>query len=857
MTARKHAVRSFAIVLIYVLLTGASLAQSTARARLVHIAADSPALDITINGELAAAALAYGEDSAYFRLPAGAAELTATVAGTTTRLLDQSVSLAGDASTVILTGDRNLELIVVADDLRPLDFGMTRLLMVNALDVASAVEIIAPDIDALSGDAIAPGATLGPIDLAAGQIRFSAAPATGQVEAAGHEIPARLIAGTSNILVIHGSADNPIVFHAAAATDTDSGSGLVRFVHAAQGVAPLDLSLNDQLIAPALDFASPTEHIALPSGAHQLTLSLSGAAFTSITLEVSAGQMQTVAVMGSPAALNIFVYTDSRRDLSESSAVVNLINAMPSSAIDRLQLHSGAIIAANVGFAEEGGPVQIVPGQQSMTMVLEIGDDRGTINVPPAYFYAGSYYGLIALPGSAFTAPRLLIAETSLLRGISAALPAMETGDEAKNEVDAEEQAIAADEADEPAAPEPEPEIAQAMAEQDESESAAEPDAMAAADAEAPADAPDNSGQTLLAVSPYAVVDLDPIGRLHLREYPSSEALSLGLLPGGGNLIVLGRRGLTKYYPGDAPGLPLDLGEYDVDPAAALFPAQDLQPADTWLFVMYQTADNGALLGWVNAFYLQVFSETGEAQRLASLPTVRQNRAGNTTNTETQPPELADYVTARVKELFPGAMLNMRMANNPESEVLMQLPPNEELDLIGMDAADAWAFVDHVAESGEITRGWVSATYIQLLLNREPTTLGALRALDETVAPHVSSQLRGGMLGPEDSGPTPIPPPDDMMTGIVGEIMLDPGAMLHLRQFPTARAQSRGLIPAGTKVTISGITENAEWLRTSYDNQDGWIAGHYVSLLLRGRLYHRSYIESLLPLHDNAGNPSR
>ena len=31
--------------------------------------------------------------------------------------------------------------------------------------------------------------------------------------------------------------------------------------------------------------------------------------------------------------------------------------------------------------------------------------------------------------------------------------------------------------------------------------------------------------------------------------------------------------------------------------------------SDTWLFVIYQTEDGGAVVGWVNALYLQVFDE--------------------------------------------------------------------------------------------------------------------------------------------------------------------------------------------------------------------------------------------------------
>ena len=95
-----------------------------------------------------------------------------------------------------------------------------------------------------------------------------------------------------------------------------------------------------------------------------------------------------------------------------------------------------------------------------------------------------------------------------------------------------------------------------------------------------------------------------------------------------------------------------------------------------------------------------------------------------------------------------------------------------------------------------------------------------------------------------------------MMKGIMGEVALDPGALLHLRRSPDADSESLALIPAGTRVAISGITENKEWLRAGYQDQDGWISSRYVALLLRGRLYHRPHVESLLPAHDNAGMPA-
>ena len=410
------------------------------------------------------------------------------------------------------------------------------------------------------------------------------------------------------------------------------------------------------------------------------------------------------------------------------------------------------------------------------------------------------------------------------------------------------------DQADAPAPTEDEPETLAAQDTEaelapitpDESERSADDSAV---ESEAPAD----TGPTLVS-GPYAIVDLDPGARLQLRQYPSSDAKSLGLLAGGTELTVLGRRGLTAFFAGDTPDLPVDLSDYVSDPAAALYPMQDLRRADTWLFVIHQTEDGGAVVGWVNALYLQVFDAAGEMQRLASLPMVRQNRAGSSFNTEMRPPDLSDHVTARVYQINPSALLNLRMANSADSEVLAQLPLNAELSLIGLDASDAWAYVDYEADGGKIYRGWVSAAYVQLLLNGEPVLVKTLRALDETVAPQISDQMRGSIRSGEDSGPTPIPPTDDMMEGIVGEVALDPGAMLHLRRHPSMDAESLAMIPARTKVAISGITENTEWLKASYREKHGWISGHYVALLLRGRLYNRSYVESLLPMHDDLGN---
>ncbi len=871
MTGMKYFASLLVIIVTATIWTAIPQAQTVARARLIHVAVTAPAVDIYINGELAVADLFYGESSPYFELPAGTAELKATLEGTSAQLFHQWLSLDSDSTTILISSHAGAPLNAIPEDLTQLDFAMSRLLIVNALDEAHSVDIESSNADMRTSGDIAPGDSLGPIVLAADHYELSLLPVNGDGKAARAAFPVNLPAGSSSILVAHGASDDARFLHALAAADADGQSGRARFVHAVAGAAPVDLKIDDHMIVPSLAFAAPTEHIALPSGSHELTLSLGETVLSSMNLDVSAGQMQTVVLMGTPAALNVQQYQDSPRDLSASAAVVSLINAVPDSAVNRLRLDSGAIVAADVGFGEDGGTAQIVPGKHAMSMILDIGDERGTISVPPAQYYAGSYYNLIALSGSAFTAPRLLIAETSLMRRVTALPPSMPASEEEKPDMSAEDpiadtdSALATAQTD--AGPEAETDGAAKADDTSESNSTDEPaevaepvtpaDMQPAAETDAPGqeDLSIEQGPSLV-LGPYAVVDLDPSARLQLRQYPTSDALSLGLLPGETNLVVIGRRGLTHFYPGEVPDLPINLSDYDADPAAALFPAQDLRPSDTWIFVMYQTVDGGALLGWANALYLRVYDQFGEPQRLASLPTVRQNRAGSALNTEAQSPDLSEHVTARVYRLNPAGRLNMRAANDPDSEVLTQLAPNVELRLIGLDRADEWAFVEYAGETGELISGWVSAAYVQLLLNGEPVRPSTLRALDETVAPIIGDDIRGSIWHSEDSGPTPIPLADDMMKGIVGEVALDPGAMLHLRRSPDANSVSLALIPARTKVAISGITENTEWLKARYQEKIGWISARYVALLLRGRLYHRAYVQSLLPAHNNAGNPA-
>ena len=206
MTFTKYTAWLYVIVACIALWTGLTQAQDAARARIIHVAAGYPALDIYINGELALVDLSYAEDSATFRLPAGEAELQANIAGTASQLILHPFSVDSAAAAIILTSKADMPLHIIADDLNPPAFGMTRLTIVNALADSAGIDLVWLRDDQLTGEAIQPGASTGALDLPASHVEFSLLPLDADDAAARHRFSAHLPAGKSNMLLIHGDS---------------------------------------------------------------------------------------------------------------------------------------------------------------------------------------------------------------------------------------------------------------------------------------------------------------------------------------------------------------------------------------------------------------------------------------------------------------------------------------------------------------------------------------------------------------------------------------------------------------------------------------------------------------------------
>ena len=566
-------------------------------------------------------------------------------------------------------------------------------------------------------------------------------------------------------------------------------------------------------------------------------------------MQLRPGEYSTIALMSAAGGLGMFHFADSAADVDDRSATVSLINAIPESVISHVQMQSGAILALNVPANDSGHAAKIVPGRQTLTLHLNIAGEQGAVPIPAHYFAGGTYYTLVALAGSAFSAPRLLIAETSLARHMRA-LPVDDQGKQPADAPEAADKGRAAyaqntDESIAEIASEAQDGASEAQAEQNAETSA--PATEEVAEVTGPPPVPDDLPTPIEpSLTPYATINLNPDAALHMRQYPTSDALSLGLLPSQSQLMILGRRGPSEHEGDEPVALPVDLGEYS-DAAAGLLPFEDMPPADTWLYAMYKTPDSGALYGWVNALYLEVFDPKGDKQRLASLAHIRQNQPGSAYNTDIQPPELADRIAARVYGLHADALLNLRRSNNAASEVLAQLPPNQLLRLIGLDEDEAWAFVEYQPEIGNPVRGWASMPFIELLLNGSPVPAATLRAMDPNTVPQISDLVAGGVQ------PKPAEDASPSMAGIVGEVNVNFDSALHLRRYPDATSESLALIPPDTMLLLEGVTESGDWYKVQYEGEAGWVAAPYLVLSRDGRQYARAFLEAQLPLFTDLG----
>lgn len=760
--------------------------------RFVHVVSGVGEVDIYTDGQLTISNLGYGEGTGYINVPSGDHEISVNLHGQNTNLWSQSVSTADNPLTLVASNANAPQFDAFEDTFEGLGVGASRLTLLNTIAGNPELEIT------VNSSPI----SVGNFDVPAGFYTLSANTSAGATLYT--DVPFNQHSGVSQFLILHGTIDAPEVL-TLEATDITSDGGFVRFAHTVAGAPDVDVYADDVLVASGLTFGSATPHLPMSAGTYNVDLrvAVSDESLLQTELTIEDGVAVTAVALGTTDSFEVSIFNDDLSGVTPDTAVITTINTIPGDSVVTYSLNDGTAIANNVAFDEASGSVSILPTyEEILTVDFTVDDQSATLEQESMTFYGGVYYNAISVTGSMFSPPLVLFFPTNISQGIASA-PDMGMMTEVV----------------EVSTPEP--------------VEAVEP---TTAPAEVVAtEAPVVVVPTIPAIEedplPTARILLDPGVNLQLRQYPSSQALSLGLAPSGSILVVNGREGAPiDVLTGEE--LIVEGEDPFVDPATLLVEEDDdLVPDETWVSITYPTPDGGTITAWTIALYLDIRDADNELVRLADLPMVPNNIPGEATNTDITPPSAQqDRVTVEVINLDATANLNMRRNPVATSEVLARLPVRTVLDFLGILETRDWAFVSFSpAEGGTIT-GWVSTQFIDYQLNGELTNLEELELLN--LLPITSEDTLGQASAgaPNVSQPTPDPEQD----AYVAEVVLDTGANLNLRRTPDAQSEVVASIPSGTRLIIAGRTADASWLFTTFENQQGWVAADFVVISFNG-----------------------
>lgn len=844
------------VILIALLLAALALtlpagAQGEGQLRFVHAIPGAAAIDVYTDGQLTLQALTFGTASGYIDVGAGAHQITVTQSGVTTPLWQQEVIVGeNSAQTLVASATEPLSFTAFPDDLNSLAPGNTRLTALHGITGGPAVDVLLSD-----GRLVIPNLQynqpFGTFDVPAGLYEIGIAPSGGTLdEPLLPATPFALSSGTSNIVLVYGTVAAPRGLLLSAPTRSNGAGGFVRVAHGIPGAPAVDVYLNDTLTIPSLTYGKAVGYLALPAGSYDVEVRAAGTTNALLTgsLTIDANVYATAVALGTAEAPELSVVIDDVGAVNAQQSILGVINALGDDASVSAELGDGTIVIGQVA-AGDTGSAAVPP--TSGSPAIGITSDGETVAIPldlPAV-YGGNVYTVLVTadengePTVAALPPVALAQTVASAPGSATAIVAQPTSDPA---------AVAV----QPTATiEPVSDLlltATAIIDQVTQTAAAQsgqalPTATALPVQVDPTATPIEAAAQIAVPSatpgPIARVVINPGANLQLRQYPSAQALSLGLVPSGALLRVVGRAGEPEFAPQETPNPTATL--YADPIATARAEGVDFIPADVWVYVIYDTPDGGTISAWVNGAFISVTNPAGQFLSLSALPFVPSNRAGQALNTSVQgPPPPQNRVTLVVSNLDPGVNVHIRRVPDTSGESLALVGSNTVLDFIGLNEARDWAFISYQTSPSSLVRGWVNMEFVSFQLNNNPVDIQTLE-LRNLLATTPDDQ-RGSTGVPEGFVP-PTPTQDILRDTVVAEVIgLSAGANLHLRRTASVLGESLALIPAGTLLPVSAQNETGEWLQVTYQGQVGWISSAFARLTRNGAAFDLAQVPVVL-----------
>ncbi|MBX3083862.1 MAG: DUF4397 domain-containing protein [Anaerolineae bacterium] len=863
------------------------------RIRFVHAVPGAGAVDIFVNGEPAAINLAFASATHYLLSAAGEQKISVRATGTTTELLPATVTLnAGQAKTVVLSGTQAVVATEYEDELVPIGAGKARFTAIHAVEGADPVDLLETSQAQVLVTQLAYGQPYGSVDIPAFASEVAVVPPDQNADQAITKTNVSLVAGTHNTVVILGSSSGqpPIstLLLSAPIASEDSASGMLRVVHANADAPAVDVYVGDTLVVPGLAFGAFTDHVAVPGQKETITVRAAGSPATGdalLTSEVdfSTIKAQTFIISGIGTASGAVIGSDNTSPLAPTTARIHLINAT-GSGVATLQIGS-TTISSNDPTAAAGVEVPAINSFVNVSV-----DDPAIAASGPQTFSGGVLYDVVV--AGTKEKPVILFAPTSLNESIGSvptnplepqtvAQPPTAT-EAAVAEVASPTSDAAVVIAATPteivesvAATPTAPAIAQeptltgdqivgtAVAATVAAISAQQPTAVPATPVpveptaiptEAPVAAPTDVPVVIATATPagpapldtsegiFGEVNTDPGVNLKIREYPKDDARTLALAPSGTLLIIEGVKGPVP--PPEAANV-----TSTVAPTATLnFEGVTLD--QVWVFVTWKTADGGEITGWTKAQYLRITRDglaVATVKTIFEFPLIPENQFGIVNSNLATPIALDVNNVIGTVVVDPGVRLQVRRTPSPQGESLTLLDSGAQVVVLQQTTVKiegqpdtVWLYIRYQTTEGTV-EGWVISTFITMTFKGRTFDIKELPATDN---PQPGTTAGSVVV----AAPTAKP-------GVIATIdKVNPGSNLQLRRTPDATAESLGLIPAGTQLSVLGRNGDGNWLNVSFNNTEGWISTLYVTVTKDGRLYNIAELKNLTEQNDIAAS---
>lgn len=826
---------------------------ATARVRFLHAVPNAPEVDVYLDGAVVASGLAFGEATPHLNVAGGDHQVALRVSGSgadSAALVEATASLSPSlAYMVVALGSVGaVQAALYEDVLDEISLGSARLAAINAIADAPPLDVVST-ANAPIFQGVTYGTPYGSVNYpSVGVQDLVIVPAGGAVESAVAKIgQVPLASGMLYTFVALGSLEGGTGASSLVLADpvnTPAGAVRVRFAHGSPDAPAVDIYMNDTLIVPSLALGQMTAHIALPAGSYTFALRTAGAPAADAPLATLSAQLDpavpavTVAALGqvSDSTLALQSFPDDVAGVTPDKARVTVINSVPGATVNvSLSDPSGTVLASSLAAQTPGSTVDVTPGEYMVLASIQGITNPVDLVVPSQAYNGGMYYSVLVYGGGS----------------TAAAFDARVAGTEINVTVDSLPKpaapAVAAAPTPEPTQetaplPTPAPEVVQPTAVPAEVvQPTAVPTDVPAAPAPtqttetelvaAPTEAavqPQATPQPLVpqAAKPVAYVELNPGANLHCRELPGSDKKSLGLIPSGTTLTVLGRPG---------PALLPETGNPTPIPTPTAEAVEEM-----WLSVQWDPSSGGYMRCWVNAQSLRVEWKgklLDTLDELWELPEVPFNQPGESVGTTIAPPTpLFDAVLATV-ETEPGVSLQLRRYPQTDAESLALVPSKAQLEVLGYAAAPGqglvgqptdpnWLYVRYREETGGATIGWVSSQYVTLSKLGREVEIKDLVVVDAGEAGYF-----------EAPGQAPVIPIE--LQEVVGVVSLSPGVNLNLRDRPSPDARVVVGIPSGGSMILNGRNGDGTWVQVTYTadtgDLEGWVATQYLTISRGGQ----------------------